>query len=259
MIERIPTYISLQNLDARLKINRMSSQSAIEWTESTWNPLTGCTKISPGCKHCYAERMAKRLQAMGSANYVNGFKLTLHEQVLELPLSWRKPQRIFVNSMSDLFHKDVPTEFILRMFDVMRRAHWHQFQVLTKRADRLARVSPQIPWTPNIWMGVSVESEKYLGRIDALRETGAHIKFLSLEPLIGPLPNMNLSGIHWAIVGGESGPGARPMDEAWAVDIREQCHRAKVAFFFKQWGGVNKKRTGRLLEGRTWDEMPMVV
>ncbi len=237
----------------------MSSQSSIEWTESTWNPLTGCTKISPGCKHCYAERMAMRLQAMGSANYANGFKLTLHPHALELPLTWRKPQRIFVNSMSDLFHKEVPVDYILRVFDVMRRAHWHQFQVLTKRADRLAQLSPRLPWPANVWMGVSVESERYLPRIDGLRATGAQVKFLSLEPLLGPLPNMDLTGIHWAIVGGESGPGARPMDEAWVTDIQRQCQRAGTAFFFKQWGGTNKKKTGRLLNGRTYDEMPLVV
>lgn len=223
----------------------------MEWTTSTWNPLTGCTKISPGCKHCYAERMSIRLKAMGQPNYANGFKLTLHPQALELPLTWRKPQRIFVNSMSDLFHRDVPVDYIQQVFDVMRRAHWHQFQVLTKRADRLARVSPELVWTSNIWMGVSVESADYVDRIDALRRTGAHVKFLSIEPLLGPLPPLDLSGIHWAIVGGESGPGAGPMDEAWVVDIREQCQRAGVAFFFEQWGGVNKKRTGRLLEGRT--------
>lgn len=237
----------------------MSSQSSIEWTESTWNPLTGCTKISPGCKHCYAERMAKRLHAMGSANYANGFKLTMHPHALELPLTWRKPQRIFVNSMSDLFHKEVPVDYIRRVFDVMQRAHWHQFQVLTKRADRLAQLSPRLPWPKNVWMGVSVESEKYIPRIDALRCTGAQVKFLSLEPLLGPLPGMNLAGIQWAIVGGESGPGSRPMEEAWVLDIRSQCQRAGVAFFFKQWGGVNKKKSGRLLDGRTWDEMPQVV
>ncbi len=181
----------------------MAEHSGIEWTESTWNPLTGCTKISPGCKHCYAERMAKRLQAMGQANYVNGFKLTMHENALEKPLEWKKPQVIFVNSMSDLFHKDVPFEFIEKVFDVMKRAHWHQFQVLTKRAERVAELSPYLEWTDNIWMGVSVETEKYKYRIDHLRETGAKIKFLSLEPLIGPLGKLNLKKINWVIVGGE--------------------------------------------------------
>ena len=235
----------------------MATQSRIEWTESTWNPLTGCTKISPGCKHCYAERMAKRLQAMGQPNYVNGFKLTMHEHVLEKPLEWKTPQVIFVNSMSDLFHKDVPLEFVQRVFDTMKRAHWHQFQVLTKRSERLAELSPYLEWTDNIWMGVSVENEKYTFRIDDLRKTGAKIKFLSVEPLIGPLPKINLKGINWVIVGGESGPGARPLEREWVISIRDQCLKAKVPFFFKQWGGVQKKKAGRLLDGRTWDQMPV--
>lgn len=237
----------------------MATNSGIEWTESTWNPLTGCTKISPGCKHCYAERMAKRLKAMGQPNYVNGFKLTMHEHVLEKPLEWKKPQIIFVNSMSDLFHKDVPLEFIRRVFDTMKRAHWHQFQVLTKRSDRLAELSPYLEWTDNVWMGVSVENEKYTSRIDDLRKTGAKIKFLSVEPLIGPISKMNLKGINWVIVGGESGPGARPLETEWVVSIRDQCLKAKVPFFFKQWGGVQKKKTGRLLDGRTWDQMPVDI
>lgn len=237
----------------------MATQSRIEWTESTWNPLTGCTKISPGCKHCYAERMAKRLQAMGQPNYVNGFKLTMHEHVVEKPLEWKTPQVIFVNSMSDLFHKDVPLEFIQRVFDTMKRAHWHQFQVLTKRSDRLAELSPYLEWTDNVWMGVSVENEKYTFRIDDLRKTGAKIKFLSVEPLIGPISKMNLKGINWVIVGGESGPGARPLETEWVVSIRDQCLKAKVPFFFKQWGGVQKKKTGRLLDGRTWDQMPVDI
>ncbi|MDP9470028.1 MAG: phage Gp37/Gp68 family protein [Chloroflexota bacterium] len=234
----------------------MGSQSNIEWTEATWNPLTGCTKVSPGCKHCYAERLSKRLQAMGHPNYANGFKLTLHEHAVELPLRWKQPRTIFVNSMSDLFHRDVPTEFILKVFDVMGRADWHRFQVLTKRPERLLELTPQLRWRPNIWMGVSVENRRYVHRIDLLKQTGASVKFLSLEPLLGPLPNLDLGGIDWAIVGGESGPGARPMDEAWVLDIRDQCLTAGVAFFFKQWGGVQKKRAGRLLQGRTWDEMP---
>jgi len=234
----------------------MATNSSIEWTESTWNPLTGCNKISPGCKHCYAERMALRLQAMGQPNYRNGFKLTLHEDALELPLRWKKSQTIFVNSMSDLFHKDVPVNFVHRVFNVMNQAFWHRFQVLTKRSDRLLTLSPDLPWASNIWMGVSVENEDYTFRIDHLRQTGAMIKFLSLEPLLGPLKKLRLKGIDWAIVGGESGPGARPMDAEWVTDIRNQCQKAKVAFFFKQWGGVRKKQTGRELEGRTWDEMP---
>lgn len=234
----------------------MATKSSIEWTESTWNPVTGCNKISPGCKHCYAERLAKRLKAMGQPNYRNGFKLTRQPQMLELPLSWRKPQTIFVNSMSDLFHKDIPLDYIQQVFDVMKRAYWHRFQVLTKRSERLAELSPHLEWSPNIWMGVSVESQKYVYRIDDLRQTSANIKFLSLEPLLGSLKNLDLYGIDWAIVGGESGYGAREIKEEWVIDIRNQCLEQGVAFFFKQWGGVNKKKTGRLLEGRTWDEMP---
>jgi protein gp37 len=234
----------------------MGDHSAIEWTEATWNPVTGCDKISPGCKHCYAERMAMRLKAMGQRNYASGFKLTLQPHMLELPLHWKKPQVIFVNSMSDLFHEKVPIDYIQRVFDVMRRADWHQFQVLTKRAERLLELDPELDWPKNVWMGVSVESADYLHRIDYLRRTRAKIKFLSLEPLLGPLPKMNLRRIDWVIAGGESGPGARPMETGWVIDIRDQCRRAKVPFFFKQWGGVNKKRTGRELQGRTWDEMP---
>lgn len=237
----------------------MASNSSIEWTEATWNPLTGCTKISPGCTNCYAERMAKRLQAMGNFSYRNGFALTLQDQVLELPLRWQKPRTIFVNSMSDLFHKDVPTDYIFRVFDVMRRANWHCFQVLTKRSNRLSKLSAELPWMPNIWMGVSVETQNYTFRIDHLRETNAHTKFLSLEPLLGPIIQLNLSGIDWVIVGGESGPGARPILKPWIVDIRRQCQHAKVPFFFKQWGGTNKKRSGRELDGQTWDEMPIIT
>lgn len=234
----------------------MAQNSAIEWTETTWNPLTGCTKISPGCKHCYAERMSLRLQAMGQANYVNGFKLTLHEHMLDVPLRWRKPRLVFVNSMSDLFHKDAPEDFILRVFDVMRRASWHVFQVLTKRSDRLLRLSPKIDWPDNVWMGVSVERADYTFRIDDLRRTGAKVRFLSLEPLLGPLEDLHLDSIHWIIVGGESGPGARPVQETWVTDVRDQCLAAEVPFFFKQWGGVFKSRNGRTLDGRTWEEMP---
>lgn len=232
------------------------AKSSIEWTESTWNPVTGCDKVSPGCKHCYAERMARRLRAMGQPNYRNGFAVTLHPHMLELPLRWRRPQRVFVNSMSDLLHADVPLEYVERVFDVMRRAHWHRFQVLTKRAERLAEVDRALDWPPNVWMGVSVELDRYGERIDQLRGTGAKLKFLSLEPLLGPLPDLNLEGIAWVIVGGESGPGARRMDPAWVLGIRDQCERSNTAFFFKQWGGTNKKVTGRLLEGRSWDAMP---
>jgi protein gp37 len=237
----------------------MGAKSTIEWTESTWNPVTGCTKISPGCDHCYAERLALRLQAMGQPNYADGFRLTVQEHMLELPLRWKLPQVIFVNSMSDLFHKDVPAEYIERVFDVMRRASQHRFQVLTKRSQRLARLSSKLSWQPNIWMGVSVESQEYTFRIDHLRETEARIKFLSLEPLLGPLTKLNLEGIDWVIVGGESGPGARVMRREWVLDIRDQCKDAGVPFFFKQWGGTNKKKAGRILDNRTWDEMPLTA
>jgi len=236
----------------------MGSNSKIEWTESTWNPVTGCTKASPGCRHCYAERMAKRLQAMGQANYVNGFDVATHEHALQLPLSWKKPQTIFVNSMSDLFHETVPTDFILRVFDVMTRAHWHYFQVLTKRSERLLELNSELPWASHIWMGVSVENNDYVQRVDDLRNTGAHIKFVSCEPLLGPLPDLNLHTIDWVIVGGESGPGSRPMKEEWALEIRDNCTHNAVPFFFKQWGGVNKKKNGRLLQGKTYDGMPRI-
>jgi protein gp37 len=234
----------------------MGLSSSIEWTEATWNPVTGCTKISPGCKHCYAERMAKRLRAMGQPNYLNGFEVTLHSHMLELPLTWKRPQNIFVNSMSDLFHDDVPVQFIQNVFDVMSTANWHRFQVLTKRAERLLELNAKLTWAPNIWMGVSVESARYLDRVERLSATSAKLKFLSLEPLLGAMPTLPLSGVDWVIVGGESGPGAREMKSQWAIEIRDQCVGRGVPFFFKQWGGVQKKRTGRLLEGRTWDEMP---
>lgn len=230
--------------------------STIEWTEATWNPVTGCNKLSPGCKNCYAETMSRRLQAMGQRNYVNGFALTLQPHMLERPLQWKKPQTIFVNSMSDLFHKNVPFEYIARVFDVMNRAHWHRFQVLTKRGDRLEQLSPMLNWTKNIWMGVSVESQEYVSRIDHLRRTDATTKFLSLEPLLGPLDELDLTNIDWAIVGGESGFNARPMPAHWVTSIRDQCKAADVAFFFKQWGGVQKKKNGRTLDGQTWDQMP---
>jgi protein gp37 len=232
------------------------ARSAIEWTESTWNPVTGCDKISPGCKYCYAEVMARRLKAMGQANYRDGFKVTLQPHMLQRPLEWRRPQMIFVNSMSDLFHESVPLSYIEDVFDVMRRAHWHTFQVLTKRAERLEELGPRLAWPANVWMGVSVERSDYAYRIDHLRGTPARTRFLSLEPLLGPLPALDLSDIDWVIVGGESGPRARPMEERWALDIQEQCDRCAVPFFFKQWGGRNKKAAGRLLNGRTWDGMP---
>jgi len=236
----------------------MAAQSKIEWTESTWNPVTGCSKVSPGCKHCYAERMARRLKAMGHPNYARGFELRMHEHMLDLPLSWRKPRMIFVNSMSDLFHRAVPVEFIQRVFDVMRQASRHTFQVLTKRSERLLRLSRQLLWPGNVWAGVSVENQDHAFRIEHLTQTTTQVKFLSLEPLLGPLPTLNLEGIDWVIVGGESGPGARPMDAEWVIDIRDQCFAAGAPFFFKQWGGFNKKSKGRLLDGRTWDEMPLI-
>ena len=234
------------------------ANSKIEWTESTWNPVTGCTKISPGCRHCYAERMAKRLQAMGQPNYRNGFEPTCHAHMLTRPLKWKRPRMVFVNSMSDLFHEKVPLEFIEQVFSTMRKAPQHTFQVLTKRASRLEQVSSRVFWPENVWMGVSVESSSFLHRIHHLRESGAAKKFLSLEPLLGPLRNLDLTGIDWVIVGGESGPGARPILEEWVVNILRQCQSAKVPFFFKQWGGVDKKKSGRRLLGRTWDEMPEV-
>ena len=234
----------------------MAFKSSIEWTESTWNPLTGCTKISPGCKNCYAERMANRLKAMGNPNYKHGFKLAFHENTLTLPLQWKKPRMIFVNSMSDLFHEKASLEVIEKIFDVMRKAHWHIFQVLTKRSQRLLDLNLELRWNPNIWMGISVENEDFIYRIDDLRKTDAHIKFVSFEPLLGPLPDLNLEGINWVIVGGESGFGARPIRKSWVENIKEQCIRANVPFFFKQWGGVNKKKNGRMIDGRTWDEIP---
>ena len=237
----------------------MANRTAIEWTGATWNPSTGCDALSPGCDNCYAERLTRRLKAMGQKKYSNGFDLTLHPDALQLPLKWKASQIIFVNSMSDLFHHEVPLEFIQRVFATMRAASWHQFQVLTKRSGRLQAFSDEIDWPKNVWMGVSVESRAYLKRIDHLRMTGAQIKFLSLEPLLGPLEGLNLEGIDWVIVGGESGPGARLMNPSWVTSIRDQCSEAGVAFFFKQWGGVQKGRTGRLLEGRTYDAMPDAV
>jgi len=234
------------------------AKSSIEWTELTWNPVTGCTKISAGCKFCYAETMTRRLKAMGLEKYEGGFKeVRVHEDSLSIPYTWKKSKVVFVNSMSDLFHKDVPLEFIQKVFQVMRENPQHIFQVLTKRADRLLELNPHLKWSHNIWMGVSVENEKVKDRIDYLRKTDAKVKFLSLEPLIGPLPNLDLSLIDWVIVGGESGFNPRPMDPEWVLDIQEQCEKSEVAFFFKQWGGKNKKESGRVLKGRTFDEMPV--
>lgn len=234
----------------------MANGSTIEWTEATWNPVTGCTKVSAGCKYCYAERMSARLQAMGKPQYKDGFRLTLQPGMLDLPYRWKKPRTIFVNSMSDLFHKNIPLGYIQRVFKVMNECSWHQFQILTKRPERTLREAEQLTWTSNIWMGTSVEDARVADRIAKLRRVPATIRFLSLEPLLGPLPNLPLDGIHWVIVGGESGPKARPIEIDWVVDIQKQCHASRVPFFFKQWGGTNKKKAGRLLNGEIWDELP---
>jgi len=234
----------------------MALNSQIEWTDATWNPVTGCTKISPGCGHCYAETFAERFRGVSGHPYEQGFDLKLWPERLILPLTWKKPKRIFVNSMSDLFHQDVPDQYILRVFETMKAAHWHQFQVLTKRHERLLELSSSLEWADNIWMGVSVESQEYVKRVDYLRGTGAAVKFLSVEPLLGPIDQIDLSGIDWVIVGGESGGHARPMAETWLRSMRDQCQKQGVAFFFKQWGGTNKKKAGRLLDGRTWDAFP---
>ncbi|SHF85536.1 DUF5131 family protein [Chryseobacterium sp. OV279] len=234
------------------------AQSSIEWTEMTWNPTTGCDKISAGCKFCYAEIMSKRLQAMGLEKYKDNFEVRIHEDALDTPYTWKNSKVVFVNSMSDLFHKDIPLDFIKKVFKVMNNNPQHVFQVLTKRAERLLELHAELKWSHNIWMGVSVENEKVKDRIDFLRGTNAKVKFLSLEPLIGPLPDLNLTNIDWVIVGGESGHKPRPMDADWVIDIQEQCNKSEVAFFFKQWGGKNKKAAGRILNGRTYDEMPEI-
>jgi protein gp37 len=237
----------------------MGANSHIEWTEATWNPVTGCTKVSAGCKNCYAERLALRLQAMGNRRYKNGFHITLHEDVVDLPRSWRTPRTIFVNSMSDLFHKDVPLDFIQLVFATMRDCPQHTFQILTKRSDRVLTLASKIEWPPNVWMGVSVEDSRVLSRIDDLRRVPAKIRFLSCEPLIGSLAGIDLTNIHWVIVGGESGPFARPMKIEWVREIFRACRSADVPFFFKQWGGVRKHITGRRLNGKTYDEMPQRI
>ena len=237
------------------------AKSKIEWTESTWNPLTGCNKISSGCRFCYAEVMARRLKAMGHEKYKNGFKLTLHPDVLNEPYLWKKPKLIFVNSMSDLFHKDVPVEYIQKVFKVIRENPHHVFQVLTKRADILRYYDSEgwLDWSHNLWMGVTVENADVMHRIDNLRQTKARVKFLSLERLIGSLYNINLKDIDWAIVGGESGRTPRPIKQEWVLDIKEQCNKSGTAFYFKQWGGTNKKKSGRMLEGKVYDEMPEMI
>ncbi|WP_300433721.1 phage Gp37/Gp68 family protein [Christiangramia sp.] len=234
------------------------AQSTIEWTELTWNPTTGCTKVSQGCKFCYAEVMSKRLKAMGLEKYKDNFEVRIHPEALETPYTWKKSKVVFVNSMSDLFHEQVPLDFVQKVFKVMNDNPQHVFQVLTKRAERLLEIHKDLHWSHNIWMGVSVEDSKVEDRIDILRKSNARVKFLSLEPLIGPLPNLNLQSIDWVIVGGESGHKPRPMNPDWVLDIQEQCEKSKVAFFFKQWGGKNKKKNGRTLNGRTYDEMPEI-
>lgn len=234
----------------------MGDRSSIEWTDATWNPVTGCSKVSPGCQHCYAERLAHRLKAMGVPTYRNAFEVTLHPHVLERPLHWRRPRRVFVNSMSDLFHEEVPEDFIHSVFSVMARAPQHVFQILTKRADRLLEVASKLSWPSNVWQGVSVESAAYTWRIDRLRRVPATVRFLSIEPLLGPIPDLPLDGISWVIVGGESGYGHRPADPDWVRILRDQCVAAHVPFFFKQWGGRTPKAGGRLLDGKAWDQMP---
>lgn len=235
----------------------MGEFSSIEWTEATWNPVTGCSKVSPGCAHCYAERLAKRLKAMGVRRYRNGFRVTLHPDVLSLPLRWREPRLIFVNSMSDLFHELVPDEYVAKVFEVMRQASWHKFQLLTKRTKRLVQMRFRLAWPRNVWIGASVESPRYLWRVHDLVRVPAAVRFLSVEPLLAPIPALPLRGVDWVIVGGESGPGCRPMNAEWVREIRAQCRTAKVPFFFKQWGGTRKSANGRRLDGRLWNEMPV--
>jgi protein gp37 len=236
----------------------MATNSTIEWTEMTWNPVTGCRKVSQGCKNCYAERMARRLRAMGVERYSDGFAPTEHEDLIDLPRAWKKPRVIFVNSMSDLFQDEVSDDFIRRIFDTMRACPQHTFQILTKRSARLKEFGPSLQWPNNVWMGVSVENDRVIDRVRDLAMVPAKVRFLSCEPLVGPLSSLPLTNIHWVIVGGESGPGARYMNPEWVDSIHQQCIRSGTAFFFKQWGGVRKHKFGRLLNGRTYDEMPLV-
>ena len=235
------------------------NKTKIQWTEMTWNPITGCTKISDGCLNCYAARMAKRLKAMGNPRYLNEFEVTVHKDLLEVPLDIKQPKMIFVNSMSDLFHKDVPDATIVKVFETMNKAHWHTFQVLTKRPERVLAMDQAglLKWSPNIWMGTTVENDKYIDRLDKLRETKANIKFLSCEPLLGSLKDISLEKIDWVIVGGESGPKSREIKKEWVLELKDLCEKDGVAFFFKQWGGINKKKSGRMLDGKTYDEYPV--
>lgn len=237
----------------------MAETSAIEWTDATWNPVRGCTKVSPGCKHCYALSFAERWRGIPDHPYEQGFDLRLVPEKLQEPLSWRRPRRVFVNSMSDLFHERIPRSFIQRVFQVMEKAHWHTFQILTKRGERLAELAPALPWPENVWQGVSVETEQYLYRVDLLRSVSARVRFLSLEPLLGPLPSLNLTDIHWVIVGGESGHKHRPINADWVRQIRDRCLSERVPFFFKQWGGRTPKSGGRQLDGTEWNQMPQVA
>jgi protein gp37 len=234
----------------------VSGRHGIGWAEESWNPTTGCTKISPGCTHCWAERMAWRLQGMGQQRYAGGFKVTTHEDLLEQPLHWAKPRHVYVSFMGDLFHDEVPDEFIGRVFDVMLRATQHRFHVLTKRPERMAEMSPHLPWPANVWAGATVEDAAHAHRADRLRQTGAAVKYLVLEPLLGPVDALDLTGIDWVILGGESGPGARPLHIDWVRSVRDQCVAADIPFYFKQWGGVRRKETGRELDGREWLERP---
>ena|SRR2546425_1708722 len=235
----------------------MGDKSAIEWTNATWNPTTGCSKVSPGCKNCYAERLSQRLRKMGNPKYKHGFRFSLHENALELPLSWKKPRKIFVNSMSDLFHESMPEDFLHRCFEIMRRADWHVYQILTKRPERMLSFAKTLGDIPDhIWLGTSVELAMYKSRIETLRKVPVRVRFISFEPLLGPIGDVDLEGISWAIVGGESGPSYRPIMSDWVREIRRQCKRQEVAFFFKQWGGIRPKSGGRILDGRTWDDFP---
>lgn len=237
----------------------MAQNTSIEWTEATWNPVTGCSYISDGCKNCYARRMAKRLHAMGNRRYLNGFEVTIHKDLLNAPLKWKTSRNIFVNSMSDLFHEDIPLDFIRSVFLTIKQARHHTFQVLTKRAERLEETCDQLDWPENLWVGVTIESEKYKHRIDLLRDVPAAVKFLSVEPMIGPLGIIDLTSIDWVIVGGESGPGARAIEKTWVDQVKDQCIENGVPFFFKQWGGFNKKKNGRLLDGKTWNQFPIAA
>lgn len=234
------------------------NKTKIQWTEMTWNPITGCTKISDGCLNCYAARMAKRLKAMGNPRYINEFEVTVHKDLLEVPLDIKQPKMIFVNSMSDLFHKDVPDDIIIKVFETMNKAHWHTFQVLTKRPERVLAMDQAglLKWSSNIWLGTTIENDKYIDRLDKLRKTKANIKFLSCEPLLGSLKDISLKEIDWVIVGGESGPKSREMKQEWVLELKDLCEKDGVAFFFKQWGGINKKKSGRLLDGKTYDGYP---